>query len=85
MLCYTYIPLQTVLLALCETCRLQVTVVCGGEALHDQDFERVEAHLQVTGPPQRMLLGSASSSAKGGSKKNIWKLSATKHLASWKA
>ena len=32
MLCYTYIPLQTVLLALCETCRLQVTVVCAGTA-----------------------------------------------------
>ena len=43
----------------------------GGEALNDQDFERVEAHLQVTGPPQRMLLGSASSSAKGGSKKSL--------------
>ena len=43
----------------------------GGEALNGQDFERVEAHLQVTGPPQRMLLGSASSSAKGGSKKSL--------------
>eukprot|EP00434_Breviolum_minutum_P036683 symbB.v1.2.032516.t1/scaffold3913.1/size48432/4 len=43
----------------------------GGEALNDQDFERVEAHLQVTGPPQRMLLGSASSSAKGASKKSL--------------
>ena len=43
----------------------------GGEALNDQDFERVEAHLQVTGPPQRMLLGSASSSGKGANKKSL--------------
>ena len=57
----------------------------GGEALNDQDFERVEAHLQVTGPPQRMLLGSASSSAKGGSLKSLEKayaehLEKCKHL-----
>ena len=49
----------------------KATQKVGGEALNDQDFERVEAHLQVTGPPQRMLLGSASGSARGASKKSL--------------
>ena len=49
----------------------KATQKVGGEALNDEDFERVEAHLQVTGPPQRMLLGSASSSGRGAPKKSL--------------
>ena len=49
----------------------KATQKVGGEALTDQDFERVEASLQVTGPPQRMLLGSASGSGRGASKKSL--------------
>ena len=43
----------------------KATQKVGGEALNDQDFERVEAHLQ------RMLLGSASSSGRAATKKSL--------------